>query len=390
MKRLAILGSTGSIGRQTLDVCAEFGYPVHALACGKNIALLAEQIEQFKPALVCVGDKAGAAALEAMRVTAKHKVRILWGRDGLKEIAEDPGADMLVAAMVGIAGLEPVLHAIAAGKDIALANKEVLVTAGYLVEQELTRFGKQLLPVDSEHSAIWQCMWGNEARALRRIFLTASGGPFLHHSRAELDEVTLKDALKHPTWNMGGKITIDSASLMNKGLELIEAMHLFHVRPEQIEILVHPQSIIHSMVEWQDGSVLAQLSHPDMRLPIQVALAYPERLNSPERRFDPWSAAAAQLSFLRADSERFPCLALAQAAAKEAKSLTIVMNAANEIAVDAFLHEKIKFMDIPRIIEKAMDKHSRSGLSPAAGLAEIWDCDVLGRRLAQEEISSPV
>ncbi len=390
MKKLTILGSTGSIGRQTLDVCAEFGYPVHALACGKNIKLLAEQIERFKPALVSVSDKPTALALESMRINSEHKTRILWGREGLKEIAEDPGADMLVAAMVGIAGLEPVLQAIAAGKDIALANKEVLVTAGYLVESELKRFNKSLFPVDSEHSAIWQCMWGNDARALRRIFLTASGGPFLNHSSEELSAVTLKDALKHPTWNMGGKITIDSASLMNKGLELIEAMHLFHVQPEQIEILVHPQSIIHSMVEWQDGSVLAQLSHPDMRLPIQVALAYPDRLNSPERRFDPWSPSASALSFTRADTERFPCLALAQAAAKAPKSLTIVMNAANEIAVDAFLREKINFMDIPKIIEKAMNKHSRNGLSPAASLAEIWACDETGRRLAQEEIPSLV
>ncbi len=390
MKKLTILGSTGSIGRQTLDVCAEFGYPVHALACGKNINLLAEQIERFKPVLVSVSDKPTALALESMRINSEHKTRILWGREGLKEIAEDPGADMLVAAMVGIAGLEPVLQAIAAGKDIALANKEVLVTAGYLVESELKRFNKSLFPVDSEHSAIWQCMWGNDARALRRIFLTASGGPFLNHSSEELSAVTLKDALKHPTWNMGGKITIDSASLMNKGLELIEAMHLFHVQPEQIEILVHPQSIIHSMVEWQDGSVLAQLSHPDMRLPIQVALAYPDRLNSPERRFDPWSPSASALSFTRADTERFPCLALAQAAAKAPKSLTIVMNAANEIAVDAFLREKINFMDIPKIIEKAMNKHSRNGLSPAASLAEIWACDETGRRLAQEEIPSLV
>lgn len=390
MKKLTILGSTGSIGRQTLDVCAEFGYPVHALACGKNIKLLAEQIERFKPALVSVSDKPTALALESMRINSEHKTRILWGREGLKEIAEDPGADMLVAAMVGIAGLEPVLQAIAAGKDIALANKEVLVTAGYLVESELKRFNKSLFPVDSEHSAIWQCMWGNDARALRRIFLTASGGPFLNHSSEELSAVTLKDALKHPTWNMGGKITIDSASLMNKGLELIEAMHLFRVQPEQIEILVHPQSIIHSMVEWQDGSVLAQLSHPDMRLPIQVALAYPDRLNSPERRFDPWSPSASALSFTRADTERFPCLALAQAAAKAPKSLTIVMNAANEIAVDAFLREKINFMDIPKIIEKAMNKHSRNGLSPAASLAEIWACDETGRRLAQEAIPSLV
>ena len=390
MKKLTILGSTGSIGRQTLDVCAECGYPVHALACGKNINLLAEQIERFKPVLVSVSDKPTALALESMRINSEHKTRILWGREGLKEIAEDPGADMLVAAMVGIAGLEPVLQAIAAGKDIALANKEVLVTAGYLVESELKRFKKSLFPVDSEHSAIWQCMWGNDARALRRIFLTASGGPFLNHSSEELSAVTLKDALKHPTWNMGGKITIDSASLMNKGLELIEAMHLFHVQPEQIEILVHPQSIIHSMVEWQDGSVLAQLSHPDMRLPIQVALAYPDRLNSPERRFDPWSPSASALSFTRADTERFPCLALAQAAAKAPKSLTIVMNAANEIAVDAFLREKINFMDIPKIIEKAMNKHSRNGLSPAASLAEIWACDETGRRLAQEEIPSLV
>lgn len=388
MKALAILGSTGSIGTQTLEVCAEFSYPVHALACGKNVALLAKQIERFKPALVSVGDETAAAELASILENADYRPRILWGREGLKEIATDPAADMLLAAMVGISGLEPVLQAIAAGKDIALANKEVLVTAGYLVETELKKYGRKLLPVDSEHSAIWQCLWGNDERGLRRIFLTASGGPFLHYSAADLKQVTRSDALKHPTWDMGGKITIDSASLMNKGLELIEAMHLFHVNAEQIEVLVHPQSIIHSMVEWQDGSVMAQLSHPDMRLPIQIALAYPERLNSPERRFDPFSKSAQSLSFLPADRERFPCLALAEEAAKAQKSLTIVMNAANEIAVAAFLKEEIQFLDIPRVIEASMLRHAATGLSKAESLEEIWACDEIGRRFASEKISS--
>ncbi len=388
MKALAILGSTGSIGTQTLAVCAEYHFPVHALACGTNVRLLAEQIAQFKPAVVSVADAAKADELAALIEGLSDAPRVLWGRAGLMEIARDPSADLLLAAMVGISGLEPVLEAIAHGKDIALANKEVLVTAGYLVDSYLQRYGKNLYPVDSEHSAIWQCLWGNDSSALRRIFLTASGGPFLYHSRTELETVSLSDTLKHPTWKMGGKITVDSASLMNKGLELIEAMHLFHVAPNQIEVLVHPQSIIHSMVEWQDGSVIAQLSHPDMRLPIQLALSYPQRLASPERRFNPFDPTAAQLTFHAADEARFPCLALAKEAAKQAKSLTIVMNAANEVAVAAFLKEQIRFMDIPRIIERVMSEHYNTGLSAADQLADILACDLLGRRLAEQQISS--
>lgn len=390
MKALAILGSTGSIGTQTLAVCARYGYRVSALACGTQVERLAEQIRDFRPELVSVADEAAARRLQALIRTLEKRPQVLWGREGLRAVAEEPTADMLMAAMVGTAGLEPVVRAIRAGKDIALANKEVLVAGGALVKAELSRHKVRLLPVDSEHSAIWQCLWGAErtGEKPRRIFLTASGGPFLGHSAAQLEKVTRAEALAHPTWSMGNKITVDSASLMNKGLELIEAVHLFELEPERIEVLVHPQSIIHSMVEWEDGSVLAQLSQPDMRLPIQVALAYPERLDCPERRFDPFSGAASQLSFQRPDEERFPCLRLARAAAGAEKSLAIVMNAANELAVEAFLAGRLPFMGIPRVVEACMERHAAAGTNPALSLEAVLACDAEGRRMAAEEIFS--
>lgn len=388
MRKIALLGSTGSIGTQTLEVCAEFGYPVYALACGQNFRLLAEQSQRFRPALLCVESQVLAERLQTLLVNAPHQARILWGEEGLKEIAQDSASDTLLAAMVGISGLKPVLQAIKAGKDIALANKEVLVTGGHVVAAALAKQQVSLLPVDSEHSAIWQCMWGNDAKSLRRIFLTASGGPFLNYSEGRMAEVRLKDALKHPTWDMGGKITIDSATLMNKGLELIEAMHLFRVKAERIEVIIHPQSIIHSMVEWEDGSVIAQLSHPDMKLPIQIALAYPERLNSPSRQFNPYSPAASELTFAAPDRKRFPCLEFAETAAKTKKSLAIVMNAANELAVEAFLQERIRFTDIAKTIAYAMDKHSAQGLSEALSLEEILAWDEKGRALAKSYLSS--
>jgi len=335
MKTVTILGSTGSIGRQTLEVVENLGLKVVALTANNNVELLKEQEAKFKPDITAISSEPG-------------------GADKLIDIAENSGADIIVTAIAGTAGLEPTLAACKTGKRIALANKEPLVCAGEQVMQTAKAHGTEIIPVDSEHSAIFQCLHSKvgKDKKIKKILLTASGGPFRKMSRKQLETVTAEDALKHPTWNMGQKITIDSATLMNKGLELIEAMHLFNVPPEQIEVVVHPESIVHSMVEFQDGSIIAQLSHPDMRMPIQYALTYPERVQSLTKSLD--ITQIGKLTFEKPDLERFPCLALAYEAAKLGQNECSALNKANEQAVELFLQNKIGFYDISNMIQTAI------------------------------------
>lgn len=332
---IILLGSTGSIGTQTLDICAHLGIRVRALTAGRNWQLLEQQIRVFHPELVSVAREEDARLLRDRLSDLRPTVVVLSGRAGNLAAVRLQGPDMVVAAMVGVAGLEPVLAAIASGKSIALANKETLVAGGALVMPQIKAAGSRvnLYPVDSEHSAIWQCLAGSPAGSLKRILLTASGGPFRGYSAAQLAGVSREDALKHPTWQMGGKITIDSATLMNKGLEVIEASWLFDCPVDRIEVVVHPQSIIHSMVELTDGSILAQMGFPDMKLPIQLALTWPDRVAGTVRPFDPFDQIARQLTFEEPDRETFPLLNLAYEAARIGGTLPAVMNAANEVAV---------------------------------------------------------
>jgi 1-deoxy-D-xylulose-5-phosphate reductoisomerase len=357
MKRISVLGSTGSIGCSTLDVIGSYPdeFTVMALAAGRNIALLKNQIERFRPRLAVVIDEEHAHDLRRL-LNATETTAVLYGLEGYREAAAISGADLVVSAMVGAVGLIPTLDAIAAGKTIALANKEMLVMAGRIVLREAAEKGVSIIPVDSEHSAIFQCLQGHRREDVKRIILTASGGPFLHLSRKELTTVTPAQALKHPNWTMGKKITIDSATMMNKGLEVIEAGWLFGISVTDIDVVVHPQSIVHSMVEYRDGSVIAQLGLPDMRIPIAYALAFPRRLH---RRADPPLdlIRVGALEFFAPDSERFPCLKLAYSAAGIGGTMPAVMNGANECAVQAFIDEKIGFNDICRLVQKVLDRH---------------------------------
>lgn len=354
MKKIAILGSTGSIGTQTLEVARTNGdLEITALAAGGNIRLLEEQIREFRPALAAVWDEEKAKELRIK--VADLNVRIVSGMDGLLEVAEEPQSDILVTAIVGMIGIRPTIAAMKAGKDIALANKETLVTAGHIIMPLAEECGVKILPVDSEHSAIFQCLNGENRGQLHKILLTASGGPFRGRKREELKNVQVEDALKHPNWSMGRKITIDSATLVNKGLEMMEARWLFGVEPKDIQIVVQPKSIIHSMVEFVDGAVIAQLGTPDMKLPIQYALYYPDRKFLPGERLDFWNLS--QITFEKPDMENFPGLRLAFEAAAAGGSLPTVYNAANERAVAKFLDRKIGFLDIPEIIESCMQAH---------------------------------
>lgn len=345
VKQLAILGATGSIGQQTLEVVRSLPYrfQIVALTAAQNTDLLSRQINEFKPKFVYYQDK------KAHLADAEYQFL------SLEEIACHPQVDTVVIATSGASGLMPTLAAVKAGKNVALANKESLVMAGEIITSEAKLNGAQILPIDSEHSAIWQCLRG-ETTPPARLLLTASGGPFNHYSAAQLKGVTAEQALKHPTWQMGRKITIDSATLMNKGLEVIEAHWLFNMPIDNISVLIHPQSIIHSMVEFSDGSVKAQLSCPDMRLPIQYALSYPERLpNLQLPRLD-WHSIS-NLSFEAPDPDRFPCLQLAIAAGRQGGTYPAVLCAADEVAVELFLSRKIKFTDIPRLVEKTLAEH---------------------------------
>ena len=356
MKRIAILGSTGSIGRSALAVVD--AHPsrlqVAALAAGDNAALLAEQINQYKPRVAAIATAAGLDRLRSA-LSSAAATRVLSGAEGLLEVASHPEVDVVICASAGTAGLEAVLAAIEAGKTIALANKEVLVMAGALVTEAAQRNCVSILPVDSEHNAIHQCLHGRNPDEIRRLILTASGGPFRELPEADLERVRPEAALRHPTWQMGRKITIDSATLMNKGLEVIEAHWLFGVDADRIDVLIHPQSIVHSMVELNDGSVIAQLGITDMRLPIQYACSYPERWETPLPTLN--LAKAGRLEFHEPAHDRFPCLALAYRALRAGGTLPVVLNAANEVAVEAFLDGKLGFTAIPRVIEKTMNTH---------------------------------
>jgi 1-deoxy-D-xylulose-5-phosphate reductoisomerase len=364
-KRIAILGSTGSIGRSALSVVEAHADKIQVvgLAAGTNAPLLAEQVQRFRPSVVALSTDQAVAALIGSGAFVGSSP--LVGGEGLVAVATHPDADIVLCATSGTAALEAVLAAIEAGKTIALANKEVLVMAGAIVTEAARRRGVALLPVDSEHNAIHQCLAGRTPREVRRLILTASGGPFRGHSTDALHEVEPEDALRHPTWQMGPKITIDSATLMNKGLEVIEARWLFDVGPDRIDVVIHPQSVVHSMVELTDGSVIAQLGVTDMRLPIQYAFSYPERWEAPLPRLD--LAALGRLEFQLPDYDNFPCLRLAYRALEDAGALPVVLNAANEVAVAAFLDSRLGFTAIPRVIEEAMDAYSPAAVPSSAG-----------------------
>jgi 1-deoxy-D-xylulose-5-phosphate reductoisomerase len=378
-KRLTILGSTGSIGVTTLDLVARFPerFRVAALAGGKNVERLAEQVNRFQPSVVATADEACARELAA-RVPG-YKGKIVPGDEGLRQVATVPDADLLVSALVGALGLGPTLAAIESGKDVALANKEVLVVAGELVWETARKAGVRLFPLDSEHNAIYQALHGHRREDVRRLVLTASGGPFLRTGLEELQRVTPQQALKHPTWKMGNKITIDSSTLMNKGLEVIEARWFFDLPPERIDVVVHPQSIVHSMVEYIDGSVIAQLGIPDMSIPISFILGYPERL--PLDYLPSLDLVkAGRLDFVEPDFERFPCLGLAYRALREGGSAAAVVNAANEVVVDAFLGGAIGYLDIPKTIAAVLDRHA---VQKRPGLQELLRIDAWARSEAR-------
>ena len=354
MKKIAILGSTGSIGTQTLEVVENNGdIQVEALSANGNVDLLEKQARKFKPSVIAVFRE--DAAKELKERLKDMNIRIVTGMDGLIEIATLPETDILVTAIVGMIGILPTIEAIKAGKDIALANKETLVTAGHIIMPLAERMGVQILPVDSEHSAIFQALHGEDRGVIEKILITASGGPFRGKNRAELENVQVEDALKHPNWSMGQKITIDSATLVNKGLEVMEAKWLFGVDLDRIQVVVQPKSIIHSMVEFKDGAVIAQLGTPDMKLPIQYALYYPERRYLPGDRLDFWKLK--EITFEKPDTDTFLGLPLAFQAARTGGSMPTVFNAANERAVSKFLHRKIRFLDIYDIISDAMEHH---------------------------------
>ena len=355
MKKIAILGSTGSIGTQTLEVARQNGdLEIVSLAAGSNIQKLEEQIREFHPRLVAVWTEEKAKELKT--AIADLEVKVVSGMEGLIEVCTVPKAEIVVTAIVGMIGIRPTIEAMKAGKDIALANKETLVTAGHIIIPLAEKTGVKILPVDSEHSAIFQCLQGEERKQLSKILLTASGGPFRGKKREELVHIQVEDALKHPNWAMGRKITIDSSTLVNKGLEMMEAKWLFGVEPRDIQIVVQPKSIIHSMVEFVDGAVIAQLGTPDMKLPIQYALYYPERRYLPGERLNFWELT--QITFEKPDMETFRGLKLAFDAAAAGGSMPTVYNAANERAVSKFLERKIAYLEIPEMIEASMEAHS--------------------------------
>ena len=358
MKNISIIGSTGSIGTQALEVVSENSESLNVVGLSTNtsIGLLEKQIEKYHPVLVCVMNKDCGLILEKRLRSKGNTVEVVTGIEGLIAVSTAPGIDMLLTAVSGMVGLQPTLAAIDKGIDIALANKETLVAAGKIVMEAAAAKGIALLPVDSEHSAIFQCLMGNKHEEISRIIITASGGPFRGKTWKQLQSVSLDQALKHPNWSMGKKITIDSATLMNKGLEVIEAKWLFDLRNEQIDVVVHPQSIIHSMVEYVDHSTMAQLGMPDMALPIQIAFFHPNRIPNERQSLD--FHQIRELTFEEPDLKTFPCLQLAYDALKVGGSMTCVLNAANEVAVARFLNEEIHFVDIPRINRMVMDKHS--------------------------------
>jgi 1-deoxy-D-xylulose-5-phosphate reductoisomerase len=374
VKAITLLGSTGSIGTQTLDIVAQYPdqFRVVGMVAGRNIELFAQQVLQFKPEIIAIQDPAQLPELKAAIASLQPQPEILAGPEGIVEVARYGDSSVVVTGIVGCAGLLPTIAAIEAGKDIALANKETLIAGGPVVLPLVEKHGVKLLPADSEHSAIFQCLQGVPDKGLRKIILTASGGAFRDRDVADLAKVTVADALKHPNWSMGRKITIDSATLMNKGLEVIEAHYLFGLDYDDIEIVIHPQSIIHSMIELQDTSVLAQLGWADMRLPILYTMSYPERLYTDWERLD--LVKVGSLTFRAPDHQKYPCMNLAYAAGRAGGCMPAVLNAANEQAVAMFLDEKIRFLEIPQVIEQACDKYGdRNQATPV--LEDILEAD---------------
>jgi 1-deoxy-D-xylulose-5-phosphate reductoisomerase len=385
-RRLAVLGSTGSVGEQTLAVAADFPdrFRVVALGAGRNVAKLAEQVRRFRPERVSLAGEAGARELRERLGADAEGLAIDVGSEGLEAVATHP-ADLVMAALVGAVGLRPTLAAVRAGRDVALANKEVLVMAGALVRREVAARGVTLLPVDSEHNAIFQALAGQRRRDVKRLLLTASGGPFRTWDAARIAGATRAEALNHPNWEMGPKITVDSASLMNKGLEVIEARWLFDVPPERVEVVVHPQSIVHSLVEFVDGSMLAQLGLPDMRVPIAVCLAHPERLPLDLPSLD--LVEAGRLDFEAPDRARVPCLGLAYRALSGAETGPAVLNAANEVAVAAFLDERVPFGTLPEVNRTVLEAHlSERADEKLEGLDDVLEADAWARARAEEAL----
>jgi 1-deoxy-D-xylulose-5-phosphate reductoisomerase len=383
MKRISILGSTGSIGRSTLSVVEAYPecFEVIALAAGRNVDAAFEQARQWKPQLLSVADEQDAETLRSqLRKAGVAEVSIVHGSAGTVQVATHPEADFVVSAIVGVAGLEATYEAVRAGKTVGLANKECLVAAGELITAEARRQGKPLLPIDSEHNAVHQCMRSGRMNEVRQIWLTASGGPFLHTPGSQFSSITVEQALNHPTWKMGRRITIDSATLMNKGFEVIEACRLFNLPPSQVQVIVHPQSTIHSMVEFVDGSILAQFSVTDMRLPILYALTYPERIES-DMRFPVMDLR--HLDFEPPDMGKFPCLGLAYEAAEAGGAKTVALNAADEVAVAAFLDGGIRFTQIPDIIKMVL---AETKVGKLESISRVLTADAEARRIAHEKI----
>jgi 1-deoxy-D-xylulose-5-phosphate reductoisomerase len=384
MKRIAILGSTGSIGRSTLSVAESYPdrFQIVALAAGSNLESTFEQARRWRPQVISMATEADAGVLRTrLKKEGLGEIEVVHGAAGTVRVATHGEVDFVVSAIVGVAGLEATYEAVHAGKVVGLANKECLVAAGELITAEARRQGKPLLPIDSEHNAVHQCLRGGRMDEVERIWLTASGGPFLNTPQADFASITVEQALNHPTWKMGRRITIDSATLMNKGFEVIEACRLFHMPPEKVEVMVHPQSTIHSMVEFVDGSILAQFSVTDMRLPILYALTYPERIQS-DMRFA--VSDLRHLDFCPPDLKKFPCLRLAYEAAEAGGAKTVALNAADEVAVAAFLEGNISFNDIPRVIEDVLGETNSVALD---SIAKVLEADAEARRSAQQRVA---
>jgi 1-deoxy-D-xylulose-5-phosphate reductoisomerase len=383
MKRISILGSTGSIGRSTLSVVESYPerFQITALAAGHNVDAAFEQAQRWKPRLISVAPEADAAILRArLNAAGVNGVEVVHGAAGTVQVATHPETDFVVSAIVGVAGLEATYEAVRAGKTVGLANKECMVAAGELITAEARRQGKPLLPIDSEHNAVHQCLRGGRMDEVRQIWLTASGGPFLHTPKSQFSSITVEQALNHPTWKMGRRITIDSATLMNKGFEVIEACRLFNLPPDRVQVIVHPQSTIHSMVEFVDGSILAQFSVTDMRLPILYALTYPERIES-DMRFAVMDLR--HLDFEPPDMGKFPCLGLAYEAAEAGGAKTVALNAADEVAVAAFLDGSIRFIEIPAIIKMVLGETKAVKLE---SISKVLLADAEARRITREKV----
>lgn len=377
MKNISVLGSTGSIGRSSLEVIDKLShrFKVVGLTAGRNTQLLEKQVEKFRPKIVSLERKEEAEDLR--RKFRGKSIKVTFAQEGAEEVASFSENDIVISAITGIDGLRPTLAAVQEGKKVALANKESMVVAGPLIQDMIRKFGAQLIPVDSEHSGVFQCLAKEEMGNVKKVILTASGGPFFSKSSSEMNDITLEEALNHPRWKMGKKVTIDSATLMNKGLELIEARWLFGLEPRQLGILIHPQSIVHSLVEMSDGSVLAQLSPTDMKIPIQYALTYPEREDSLLPSLDLSEIKA--LEFYEVDVEKFPIIKLARLALEDGGSFPIALNAANEVAVSAFLEQRIKFMDISDVVTEIVENHQKR---KAQSLEDIFDVDRETRRVS--------